>query len=35
MSSVDRKAFLLVAHQFEGYTVDWQTGSLIPPKRQG
>lgn len=35
MSEIDRKAFLFVAGQFEGYKIDWATGRLIPPRQQG
>jgi hypothetical protein len=34
MTETDRKAFLYVAAEFEGFRVDWQTGQLIPPKPQ-
>lgn len=32
MSDTDRKAFLYVAAEFDGCTIDWQTGTMTPPK---
>lgn len=33
MDAIERKAFIYTAQTFDGFTIDWQTGIMTPPKK--